>query len=147
LPGAPATYGTPLATYMAREVLKLARGHSTSVARADRWLASAKPASLTDAAALLLADPQRGDCRDLLLKSQTSDGGWGAQRGMPAEAFDTALALLALRGKGDAARGARAFLLKLEGSDGAWPETTRPPGGISYAERISTAAWVSMVLM
>src|SRR5437764_15337502 len=76
LPGAPATYGTALATYLSRATLTTAaEGAEVSAAqvtgraeiasaivRATRWLASAKPASTLDAAALLLAEPSRADC-------------------------------------------------------------------------------------
>ena len=79
------------------------------------------------------------------------------------EAFDTALALLALAGLRpidslstapystpdlDAAieRG-RAALLRTQNPDGSWPETTRPPNGDSYAQRISTTAWALMALL
>jgi hypothetical protein len=149
LPGAPTTYGTALATYMARGVLETARspGSKAAIARAKRWLSAAKPGSMTDAAALLLARPARSDCRNLLLAAQSTNGGGGPQRGMPAEAFDTALAVLALRGKGEAAKRGRAFLLKMQEPAGSWPETTRPSGGVSYAERISTAAWVAYALL
>jgi hypothetical protein len=147
LPGAPATWGTPLATYMARDVLVAVRFSGDTIARADRWLADARPANVVDAAALLLANPARRDCRDFLLAAQSRDGGWGPQRGMPAEPFDTAIAVLALRGKGEAARRGRVWLLHNQDSSGAWPETTRPSGGTSYAERISTAAWVTIALL
>ena len=149
LPGAPATYGTALATYMSRGVLEVAgeRRYSAAIARANRWLAGAKPESVPEAAALLLAEPSRADCRELILAAQTSDGGWGPQRGMPAEAFDTALALLALRDKPAAVERGRAFLIRTQDSAGAWPETTRPSGGVSYAERISTAGWVLYALL
>ena len=150
LPPAPATYGTALATHMSRQVLEAADAarFASGIARATRWLAAAKPASVTEAAALLLATPARADCRKMILGAQTSDGGWGPQRGMPAEAFDTALALLALRDTSPAAsKHARAFLLKIQDSAGAWPETTRPSGGVSYAERISTAGWVAYALL
>jgi hypothetical protein len=149
MPGAPATYGTALATYMARRTL-LAAGRTrfaAAIGRATRWLAAAKPESTLDAAALLLALPGRTDCQKLLLAAQTSDGGWGAQPKMPAEAFDTAMVLLALRGQGPAADRGRRFLVKLQDTEGAWPETTRPAGGQSYAERISTAGWVVYALL
>jgi squalene cyclase len=155
LPGAPATYGTALATYMARRTLETA-GESrfaAAMARADWWFAAAKPESLLDAAAMLLALPQsqevRRKCLPMLLASQTSDGGWGPQPHVPAEAFDTAVVVLALRAAGETkpiAR-ARAFLISLQEPSGAWPETTRPSGGQSYAERISTAAWVTLALL
>jgi hypothetical protein len=149
LPGAPATYGTALATYMSRRVLETAAApdFTDAIARATRWLAAAKPASIPDAAALLLAIPTRADCRELILAAQTSDGGWGPQRGTPAEAFDTALALMALRDTSPASKRARAFLMKMRDAEGAWPETTRPSGGVSYAERISTAGWVTYALL
>jgi hypothetical protein len=133
---------------MARRVLEIAgpETYSDAIARATRWLASAKPANVTEAAALLMAAPDRADCRAMILAAQTSDGGWGPQPGMPAEPFDTALAILAL-GKSDATSRARAFLLKMQDASGAWPETTRPPGGVSYAERISTAGWVTYALL
>jgi hypothetical protein len=149
LPGAPATYGTALATYMARGVLQTVGTlqYTPAIARATEWIDRAKPASIPDAAALLLAAPSRADCRDLILAAQTSDGGWGPQRDMPAEAFDTALALLALRNAREAVERGRAFLVRTQDRSGAWPETTRPAGGVSYAERISTAGWVTYALL
>ena len=44
------------------------------------------------------------------------------------------------------ARG-RKFLIAEQRDDGSWPETTRPPGNVSYAERISTAGWCTMALL
>jgi hypothetical protein len=139
LPGAPATYGTALATYLARDVLRTANAPTD---RATRWLATAKPANVPDAAALLLADPRREDCRTFLLRSHNPDGGWGPQPSSPSEPFDTALAVLALRDQHG-----RAWLLRTQSPDGAWSETTRPAGAVSYAERISTAAWVAQALL
>lgn len=152
MPGAPATYGTALATVMSRNTLAAldAKRHAAAIARAENWITRAQPASLTDAAALLWGRPDRTDCRDRLLAAQTSDGGWGPQAKMPAEAFDTALALLALvrgRGPAGAIERARAFLVRTQDAEGAWPETTRPSGGASYAERISTAGWVTYALL
>jgi hypothetical protein len=118
--------------------------------RARRWLAAAKPANLPDAAAILLAIPTRRDCLDMLLSAQTSDGGWGPQARVPAEAFDTALALMAVtaaHGPPRAVERGREFLTRTQDSSGAWPETTRPGGGVSYAERISTAGWVTYALI
>jgi len=50
LPGAPATYGTALATYMARRTLETAGGARFAAARgrATHWLATARPASTLD---------------------------------------------------------------------------------------------------
>jgi hypothetical protein len=160
LPGAPATYGIALATYMTRRTLEIAgakRFHS-AIARANQWFAAATPASILDAAATLLALPHSGpikrQCLPMILSSQTSDGGWGPQPHLPAEPFDTAIVLMALNAVGEMqpalvtimAR-ARAFLVAQQDPTGAWPETTRPGGAQSYAERISTTAWVTWALL
>jgi len=152
MPGAPATYGTALATVLARNSLIAfgAKENARAIASADRWIATAQPASLTDAAALLWGSTARNDCRERLLGAQTSDGGWGPQPKLPAEAFDTALAILALSHanvSGSVLERGRAFLIRLQDGEGAWPETTRPAGGISYAERLSTAGWVTYALL
>ena len=44
------------------------------------------------------------------------------------------------------ARG-RGFLIAGQQEDGSWPETTRPAGGSSYAQRISTAGWATLALL
>jgi squalene cyclase len=147
LPGAPATYGTALATYLSRQTLQTAGGFDGPIARATAWLAAAKPANTIDAAALLLADPKRRDCRAMLLAAQASDGGFGPQAKMPAEVFDTALALMALDGPADVIARGRAWLVKMQEKDGGWPETTRPSGMQSYAERISTTGWAVYALL
>ena len=149
LPGAPATYGTALATYMTRRTLLVAGRlqYAGEIGRATLWLEAAKPASVLDAAALLLASPGRTDCRKFLRNAQTSDGGWGAQPKMPAEVFDTAMVLLALDAPAAAVERGRAWLLKMQDKDGGWPETTRPSGAHSYAERISTTGWVVYTLL
>jgi hypothetical protein len=153
--GAPATYGSVLATYMARRTLEAAdkARFEGAIARADRWLSAASPANVLDRAAILLALPDTaGRHLGPLLAAENSDGGWGPQPHAPSEAFDTAVALLALKGISDPAcneplaRG-RAFLAKFQLNDGSWPETTRPSGFVSYAERISTAGWAAYALL
>src|SRR4051812_39724765 len=106
--GAPATYGSALATHMARRVMQAAAMHSAAD-RATQWLRSARPENIVDAAAILLAIPQRRDALDFLRRSQTSDGGWG-------EAFDTAVAILALNAAGEKAlvTSGRAALLRTQ---------------------------------
>jgi hypothetical protein len=141
LAGAPATYGRALATYMARRVL-VAAGSTGAAGKATAWLRAARPENVVDAAGLLLAAPGRRDCIEFLRRSQARDGSWG-------EVFDTAVAVLALRGAGEdalAARG-REFLIRMQQAEGGWPETTRPSGGISYAEHISTTAWALEALL
>jgi hypothetical protein len=158
-PGAPATYGTALATYMARHTLETAdrAEFAAPIAKANRWFASGRPGNILDAAAMLLALPRSNAARqkslDVVLNARTSDGGWGPQIHAPAEPFDTAVVLLALDAVGDAkhtagaaARG-RAFLAARQQPDGSWPETTRPAGHLSYAEHISTSGWVVYALL
>jgi squalene cyclase len=144
----------------------------SSLAKASGWLRTTSPITVLDASAVLLglerdSDPaaatQRGRSLAILQRGQGPDGGWGPYVTSQSEAFDTALALLALAGLRpvdalstapysardlDAAieRG-RASLLRTQNPDGSWPETTRPPNGDSYAQRISTTAWALMALL
>lgn len=160
--GSPITWGAVLATHFACEVLRSAdpiryRGRLHA---AERWLAQQRPRTVLDAAAKLLAlgarRPDREEakpCLAMLARGQAPDGGWGPYVDAPSEAFDTALALLALRPYRDEAglahrmlRG-RGFLLATQGADGGWPETTRPAGHTSYAHRISTTAWALQGLL
>src|SRR5262245_65321501 len=91
---------------MARRTLEAADSvaFSGAIARANQWLTAERPVNILDAAAMLMALPKsesvRKKCIDLLLRSQTSDGGWGPQPRAPAEVFDTALVLLALDAAG-----------------------------------------------
>ena len=41
----------------------------------------------------------------------------------------------------------RTYLISVQNQDGSWPETTRPPNGESYAQRISTTAWSLLALI
>ena len=150
--GAPATYGSVLATYMARRTLEAA-GESRfggAVARANQWLRSVSPQSVLDRAAVLLALPDTAPTHlGPLLAAENRDGGWGPQPKMPSEVFDTALAVLALDGvkSREAVERGRAYLERSQLNDGSWPETTRPTGASSYAERISTAGWALYALL
>ncbi|HEU0121806.1 MAG TPA: prenyltransferase/squalene oxidase repeat-containing protein [Bryobacteraceae bacterium] len=141
--GSPATYGTALATYFAQRVLRVC-GVDTQTTAA--WFAGLQPRSTVDAAAQLLAQPGNRAARALLLRGQTRDGGWGEFPGLPAQAFDTALAVIALRSGSEAARG-RDWLIARQQEEGGWPETTRPPGAQSYAQHISTSAWALLALL
>jgi squalene cyclase len=148
--GSPATYGPALATYMAIRALETPQNgdFSEPVERARAWLKRQKPASVSEAAAAMLAGVAHHS--ELLLAWQNSDGGWGPWAKTPSEAFDTGLALLALE-RYPAARSAvvkgRAFLIKTQQPPGGWPETTRPSGGQSYAQHISTSAWAAIALL
>src|SRR5258708_7691649 len=91
--GSPATYGTSLATCLARLTLEKADGDAfkNAMAQADRWFLRSKPASLLDAAAALLALPGselvKRRSLDFILTAQSSDGGWGPHPLAPSEPF------------------------------------------------------------
>jgi hypothetical protein len=162
--GSPATYGACLATHLARRTLRRAdpERYRAALARADRWLRGVRLERVLDAAAVLLAlegaddaaaRVQRQRCLELFRKGQDRDGGWGPFVNAAAEPFDTAVVLLALVPLRDQAEWkerlgkGRAFLKAAQGEDGSWPETTRPAGGQSYAQRLSTAGWATLALL
>lgn len=158
--GSPATYGTTLATLMAWRILKEAGGFEAPMRRAERWLQGTKPRNVPEAAALLGASAQswlfagkQAECLRMVREAQTRDGGWGPYADAPPEVFDTALVLLALadlpgiEGVEEMIGRGREFLIKEESADGSWPATTRPRGGESYAQRVSTTAWATLALL
>jgi hypothetical protein len=160
----PATYGPALATYMARRVLERSGDPATAgaIRRADEWLLQAKAGSVMNASAIVMAFAGKADSRArgkidealaLLIRAQSHDGGWGPYPNSPTEIFDSALAVLALAavrdrpGIQDNIRRGRSFLIENQLPEGGWPETTRPAGGRSYAEHISTSGWAAMALL
>lgn len=172
--GGPTFYGTALATTLARRSATLASTNEarTAVRKADAWLRSVAVTSVLDASSVVIglgrdidapAATQRARALELLKRGQTPDGGWGPFVTSQPEPFDTALAILALStalplgdrslmpftaGEVSAAIAkGRAYLAEAQSADGSWPETTRPPGGESYAQRISTTAWALMALL
>ncbi len=162
--GSPATYGTLLATYMAVRTLKQANAPETkdAVRKAEGWLREARSDNLPGTAARLLAlagDPdeparqKREECLKLIRQARTREGGWGPYADSPPEAFDTAMVLLALAtlrqapGVEDLIHRGRNFLVAEQNPDGSWPATTRPPGGNSYAQRLSTTGWATLALL
>jgi hypothetical protein len=162
--GTPATHGTALATALARTTLQRAGAerYREAIARADAWLRKAPVETVLDAAAVLLglgtakdapARAQRRRCRKCIGKGEARGGGWGPRAGSASEVFDSAVVLLALAVQepsedvaGWKKRG-RAYLLAAQERDGGWPETTRPPGSDSYAQRVSTTGWATMALL
>lgn len=173
-PGTPLTWGTAVATWMARSTL-IASGREPddfAVAQTDRWLRIVEPATVTDAAGVILglgvtsdvmADKQRAQALNLIRFAQRDTGGWGHEpNAATATAFDTALVLLALQQLesdprlarstyrveelGAAIDKGRAFLVGLQQPDGSWPETTRT-GRPSGAQRVSTTAWALQALV
>jgi len=162
--GSPATYGTALATCMALSTLKRAGapGTSEAIRKAEGWLRNARPDDIPSVVAILrssvndsteFARHNREESMNLIRHAQTPTGGWGPYADSPPEPFDTALVLLALAEVRDTAgvkeliRRGRAFLTSQQHPDGSWPATTRPPGGNSYAQRISTTGWATLALM
>ncbi len=162
--GSPATYGRRLATALAARALRRADPvrHADRIARAQRRVRDGRIVSVVDAAAVLLAEPEASRDRpgesaraalDLLRRAQGKSGGWGPYPDTPPEPFDTALALIALAGtRGDLGAGpsmarGRAALVGMQIADGSWPETTRPAGGESYAQRLSTSGWSALALL
>jgi hypothetical protein len=165
-PGSPAAYARVLATFLAREGLAAADPDRfrAAIGRADGWLMRRELRTVADASVGLMAiaaaaDPpasaaRRREAMDLLRRGQSDDGGWGPDVASPPETFDTALVLLGLARGGDSsdpvrrmiARG-RAFLIAAQRDDGSWAETTRPSGGTSYAQRISTTGWATLALL
>jgi hypothetical protein len=162
--GSPATYGACLATYLARRTLLKAdpKHYQAAIDNANRWLERVPVKNVLDAAAVLQALPdlttseaksQRLHCLDLIRKGESKDGGWGPYVSSAPEPFDTAVVLLALSqypkepGVKEMLLRGRAFLVKTQQEDRSWPETTRPAGAQSYAQRISTTAWATLALV
>jgi squalene cyclase len=162
--GSPTTWGTTLTTSMAMKVLQQDGSDKSIQAsrRARAWLSRVTPNSVLTAATLIIATTgsldqstqrQRQQSLNLLRDAQTSDGGWGPYAKSPPEVFDTAMALLALNevskeaGVVDLIRRGRLFLVSQQQSDGSWIETTRPSGGESYAQRLSTTGWATLALL
>ena len=155
--GSPATYGRPLATRVALEVLRGADPdrHRDRIERAESWLRDRPVRNVLDASVALLGPgpgPGRDRAFELLRESESPEGGWGPYRTSPPEAFDTALALLGLADEsGDEAaamvRRGRSYLIATQLESGAWPETTRPAGAESVAQRTSTTAWATLALL
>ena len=161
--GSPATYGRPLATLLVRQALSSADAgrFRTAIDRADGWLSSREILTITDASVCLLARAVVAAGRanrykrslELLRGAKATTAAGGLRASSPPEPFDTALALLALAKcdkspdiRGMMSRGKR-FLIAEQQADGSWIETTRPPGNVSYAQRISTTGWATLALV
>jgi hypothetical protein len=50
-------------------------------------------------------------------------------------------------GAGEMIQRGRNFLAAQQRPDGSWPATTRPPGGDSYAQLVSTTGWATLALL
>lgn len=141
--GSPVTYGPVLGTVLARNLLlRFAPRYDTAVEKANQWLVSRPVTHPMDLAAIVLAF-SRKDSIDRLAALQGPDGSWNGS-----EAFDTAIAVIALaKPAPEAAARGRAWLNKNQLGPGGWRGTTRPAGGQSYAQHISTTAWALIALL
>lgn len=172
--GSPATYGAILATASARATL-IAGGRQPDdfyVVQADRWLRSLTVENVVEASSVLIgldqasdvmAENLRREALSIVRTGQAPDGGWGPYVTAAPQVFDTALAVLALstftteprlarstyrpEELKDAIDKGKAYLVSQQRPDGSWPETTRPAGQASYAQRISTSAWALLALL
>jgi len=153
--GSPATYGSALATALAIRILRtLPTELEPARQRAFKWLSGEPVGAVPSAAGMLFAKitARETEAVDYLHRTQNGDGGWGPYPDSPSEAFDTALALLALAevdsapSKSAILRG-RQFLVAWQNPDGSWPATTRPSGGESYAQQMSTTGWATLALL
>jgi hypothetical protein len=155
--GSPTTYGVALATYMAITVLAKSRDAQIeqNIGAARKWLQTIEADNVVRATTALMANGDRAAVKSLplLRRAQTSDGGWGPYADSPPEVFDTALVLLALAevqrpsAVKTMIRNGRRFLATQQNGDGSWPATTRPTGGDSYAQQVSTSGWAVLALL
>jgi squalene cyclase len=143
-----------------------------TIVQADRWFRSLTVENVIDAAATVLglelasdvmAENLRRTCLGILRNGQSPAGGWGPYVTAAPQAFDTAMAVLALSMLDTEPRLARstyrpeelkeaiakgkAYLVSQQRPDGSWPETTRPANQESYAQRISTTGWAMLALL
>jgi Prenyltransferase and squalene oxidase repeat len=170
----PTTYGMLLATASARATL-IASGREPddfTIVQTDRFFRGVQVENVIDAAAVVLgldvaedvmAETLRAKCLGILREGQAPGGGWGPFVTAPAQVFDTAMAVLALNLMESDTRLARKvyrpeelreaitrgrdYLVSQQKPDGSWPETTRPAGQESYAQRISTTGWAMLALL
>jgi hypothetical protein len=155
--GSPATYGTALATSVAWKILRRAELADAEAAlnAGEKWLQKLEPRNVFTAAIMLLTHGTNASdsCLPLIQRAQASDGGWGPYHDSPPEVFDTALVLLALAEISSRPRvpemiqRGRQFLTTQQQADGSWPATTRPSGGDSYAQQMSTSGWAVLALL
>jgi hypothetical protein len=142
-PGAPATYGPDIGTALAISIMDWT-GRSAEAARGRQWLAGRDPSSVLTAAGVLMGGVRSPAAEATLVRLQHQDGSWQH------EPFDTAVAILGLARvspRADAIQRGRAWLIQSQSESGGWAATTRPAGGDSYAQHISTTAWSILALL
>lgn len=143
--GSPATYGQALSL---AAVIRIRRAAALPTSEQEAALHALKPRNTPEFAAQILAlhTPTAP-----LTAIQNPDGGWGPYRHSPSEVFDTAIAILALSESPNPPKPAIAkavvWLQAQQLENGGFPATTRPSGGISYAQHISTTGWATLALI
>lgn len=162
--GSPGTYGNPLGTAMALKILKnstVSKAES-AIQKSMDWITQMSLRSTIDLAAgiQILKNSDKSEHLALvtkwsqkLIQQQNDNGSWGPFASRFGEAFDTAVAIQTLAPflsthpdfHRPLNRG-RTFLVNTQEPAGGWTETTRPPGGSSYAQHISTSAWALSAL-
>ena len=162
--GSPGTYGNALASFQALSIIGEEQSEQIESAktRCLNWASQFYPKSSTDLAAisllLNLAETSKlreraKDWSQHLVETQNADGGWGIFPHRYSEVFDTAIACIAIAktlapsSGEESLKNARQFLEETQEPSGGWPETTRPSGGVSYAQHISTTAWALQALI
>ncbi len=173
--GSPATYGTALATVFARRTLAASRlpAFDERIARAERWLGRAEVSNVPDAAAILIGICRlfrHARTGQLARGAGAVEEGPGTRRRLGAVPHFSGRAIRyrdrdaraaridapGVTGRADvhtrlrstdAIANGRAYLIRQQLADGTWNETTRPPGQTSYAQRVSTTAWVLLALL
>ena len=153
--GTPVTRGKPLATALAIKTLMAADTlrYSASIERAKLWVIANKITSTLDAAVAIRVQVNNPRALAFLIEGQSEEGGWGPYVTSAPEVFDTAGVLWALERtphtheiKRMVAK-SREYLIRSQLEDGSWPETTRPSGSESLAQRVSTTAWALIALI
>jgi hypothetical protein len=161
--GSPATYGPRFGTALVVKILRSADAikYANLIKKAESYVRSKPIENLLDAVSVLMVEadppqvlsPKAVVALQYLREAQTKSGGWGPYRAVPTEPFDTAVALLVLqRFREDlrvvaAIRSGRNALIAMQLEDGSFPPTTRPPGGESYAQKLSTTGWATLALI
>ncbi len=153
--GTPVTRGRSLATILAIETLSGAdpKAYDAAIAKAQRWILSRPLGSTLDAAVVIREEASNTKAMELLIKGESVEGGWGPYPSSSPEVFDTSVVLWALSVQAQDAtarsliRRGRKYLIGQQLEDGSWPETTRPSGSESLAQRVSTTAWAVLALV
>ncbi len=134
------------------------------IAKARRWLETAKPATAEDRSMQLLGLSWAGssDARltkrrtDAILAEQQPDGGWCQREGLPTDAYATGESLYAIAEAGgtptasEAYRKGVQFLLRTQRADSSWFVPSRSPrvqayfeGGFPYGHDQWISSWAT----